>query len=112
MNWGIREMYQRRTQGLKKLKKTLELDIRNNLLESGEIKIVNNVDKCPNIYVRIQSVKTEALIDTGNEITCTFKNSFANKKKFQNFANSRHKRSRRNGRKTCEIEASIICGLK
>ena len=67
------------------MKRPLELIVREDLLESEDVKIVDNVDKCPNINVKIQGVENEALIDTGSEITCIFENFFENNKnKFKN----------------------------
>ena len=62
------------------MERPLELNIREDLLESEDIKIVDNVDKCPNINVKTQEVKTEALIGTGSEITCIYENFFENNK--------------------------------
>ena len=71
--------------GSNNVKRPLELNIREDLLESEDSKIVDNVDKCPNINVRTQEVKTEALIGTGSEITCIYKNFVENNKnKFKN----------------------------
>ena len=67
------------------MKRPLELNVREDLLESEDIKIVDNVDKCPNINVKIQRVEFEPLIDTGSKITCIFENFFENNKnKFKN----------------------------
>ena len=67
------------------MKRPLELNFREDLLGSEDIKIVDNVDKCPNINVKIQGIETEALIDTGSEITCISENFFENNKnKFKN----------------------------
>ena len=38
------------------------------MVEFENCEIVKNVDKCPNIFVKIQGIKTDALIDTGSEI--------------------------------------------
>ena len=55
------------------------------MLDSQEVEIVKIVDKCPNIYVKIEGVKTETLIYTGSEITCISENFFENNKnKFNN----------------------------
>ena len=51
-------------------KRPLDLNERKNLLEAEGVEIFNDVDKCPNNYVKIRGVKTETLIDTGSEITC------------------------------------------
>ena len=54
-------------------------------MKTEDVEIINNIDKCPNINVKIQGVKTEALIDTGSEITCISENFFENNKnKFKN----------------------------
>ena len=58
----------------------LELNVREDLLEPEDIKITDNDDSCPNIRVKIQGVETEALIDTGSEITCISENFFENNK--------------------------------
>ena len=58
----------------KNVKRPLELNAREDLLEPEDIKITDNDDRCPNIRVKIQGVKTEALIDTGSEITCISEN--------------------------------------
>ena len=72
-------------EGLNNLKTPLELDVRKDFLESEHTAIVNNVDKFPNIHVKIQGVKTKALIDTGSEITFISENFFENNKnKFKN----------------------------
>ena len=52
------------------------------MLKTEDLEIINNIDKCPNINVKIQGVKTQALIDTGSEITCISENFFENNKKF------------------------------
>ena len=68
------------------MKRPLDLDMRPNLLESENIEITNNVYKCTNINVKIQGIKTEALIDTGSKITCISGNFFENNKSnFKNF---------------------------
>ena len=68
------------------MKRPLELNGREDFFDSRDIKIVDNVDKCPNIYVKIQGVETEALIDTGSEIICISENFFKNNKSnFENF---------------------------
>ena len=67
------------------MKRPLELTGREDLLESEDVKIMDTVDQCPNIEVKIQGVKTEALIDTGSEITCISESFFENNKnKFKN----------------------------
>ena len=62
------------------MKRPLELNVREDLLESEDIKSVDNVDSCPNIYVKIQGVETEAHIDTRSEITCLSESFFENNK--------------------------------
>ena len=52
------------------MKKPLDLDIRQDLLKSEDVEVINIFNKCPNINVKIQGVKTEALGNTGSEITC------------------------------------------
>ena len=54
--------------------------MRKDLLESENVEIANKVDECPNIYVKIKGVKTEALIDIGSQITCIPENFFENNK--------------------------------
>ena len=55
------------------------------MLEFENCEIIKNVDKCPNIFVKIQGIKTDALIDTGSEITCISENFFEdNKNKLKN----------------------------
>ena len=55
------------------------------MLEFENCEVIKNVDKCPNIFVKIQGIKTDALIDTGSEITCISENFFEdNKKKLKN----------------------------
>ena len=54
--------------------------MRKDLLEYENCEIVESVDKCPNIFVKIQGVKTEALIDTGSEVTCISEHFFENNK--------------------------------
>ena len=67
------------------VKRRIELNVREDLLQSEDIKIADNVDECPNIYVKIQRVETKALIDTGREITCISENFIENNKnKFKN----------------------------
>ena len=44
------------------------------LFESEGIEAINNIDKFPNMEVRIPGVETEALVNTGSEITYVFKN--------------------------------------
>ena len=58
----------------------LDLDVRKDLLEYENCEIIKKVDKCPNIFVKIQGIKTDALIDTGSEITCISENFFKNNK--------------------------------
>ena len=78
-------------------KRPLDLDTRKDLLEFENPEIVNHVHKCPNIFVKIQGIKTDALIDMGSEITCISENFFENNKnKFKN----------------CKIKASFICRFK
>ena len=62
------------------IERPLDFDMRKDLLENENCEIVENVDKCPSIFVKIQGVKTEALIDTGSEITCISENFFENNK--------------------------------
>ena len=56
------------------------------MLESEDVELINNIHKYPNINVKIQGVKTEALIDTRSEITCISENFFKNNKnKFEEY---------------------------
>ena len=64
--------------GSNNLKRPLKLVIRKDLLDPQEAEIVNNVDRCLNINIKIQGVKTGALIETGSEITCISKSFFGN----------------------------------
>ena len=67
------------------MKRPLELNVREDLLESEGVKIVDTLDKCPNINVKIQGVETKALIDTGIEMICISENFFENNEnKFKN----------------------------
>ena len=67
------------------LKRPLYLDVRNDWSGAEDVEIINMIDKCPNIFVKIQGVKTEAAIDTGSKITCISENFFVNNKnKFKN----------------------------
>ena len=50
------------------------------MLEFKNCEIVKNVEKCPNIFVKIQGIETDGLINTGSEITCISKNFFENNK--------------------------------
>ena len=52
------------------IERPLDLDVRKDLLENENCEIIENVDKCPNIFLKIEGIKTDALIDTGSEITC------------------------------------------
>ena len=61
-------------------KRPLDFEVRTNLLESENVQIIDKVDKCPNIYAKIQGIKTDALIDTGSEITCISESFFENNK--------------------------------
>ena len=71
--------------GSNSIKRPLYLHKRKDLLESEDVQIIDEVDKCPNIYVKIQGIKTKALIDTGSEITCISEYFFEdNKRKFKN----------------------------
>ena len=54
--------------------------MRKDLLESEKCEIVKKVDACPNIFVKIQGIETDALIDTGSEITYISENFFENNK--------------------------------
>ena len=55
------------------------------MLEYQNCEVVKNVDKCPNIFVKIQGIKTDALIDTGSEVTCISETLFENNNnKFKN----------------------------
>ena len=67
------------------IKRPLDLDTRKDLLEFENCEIVKNVDKCPNIFLKIQGIKTDTLIETGSEVTCISENFFENNKnKFKN----------------------------
>ena len=55
------------------------------MLEFENCEIVKKVDVCPNIFIKIRGIKTDAFIDTGSEITCISENFFENNKnKFKN----------------------------
>ena len=56
--------------GSNNLKIPLESDVRKDLLQSEDTELVNNIDKCPTISLKIQRVETKALIGTGNGMTC------------------------------------------
>ena len=60
--------------------KSLDLDIKKDLLELENIETTNNIDKYPNINLKIQGVKTESLNKTESEITCISENFFQNNK--------------------------------
>ena len=60
------------------MKRPLELDVREDLLEFENCEIVKKVDACPNIFVKIQGIKIDALIDAGSEITCISEDFFEN----------------------------------
>ena len=54
--------------------------MRKDLLEFENCEIVKKVDACPNIFIKIQGIETDSLIDTDSEITCISKNFFENNK--------------------------------
>ena len=71
--------------GSNAIKRPLVVDTRKDLLGFENSKIVQNIDKCPNIFVKILGIITKALIYTGSEITRISEDFFGNNKsKFKN----------------------------